>query len=407
MLSSEQIEQHLRKSQFLETASNELIQELAGVVDIMAVKAGERLFDKGEIGSAMFFVIDGCVRVHDGEVVLTYLRAGQVFGEIGALAAQERTASVTVEMDSTLLKLDQEALYRVLGKLPDAAKTVIQSLCYRQSTLIYDMTDHAVKVKLLERELEIGQSIQKSFLPELVPKVAGWELSGFLQPAREVAGDFYDFFVVPTPRCIGIVIGDVCDKGVGAALFMTLFRSLIRSSSLYRNFIGGDAASSNVVSVLRDSIALTNKYIATTHGNSSMFSSVFFALLVPETGQLCYINAGHEAPVIIGAKGIRQELGPTGPVIGLFPDAEHEIGTAEILSGEVLFAYTDGLTDAKNDAGEQFSEVNALAVAEKCPRNADAMLRKVISEVEAFIGDAPQYDDITVITVYREGPRCT
>jgi sigma-B regulation protein RsbU (phosphoserine phosphatase) len=254
----------------------------------------------------------------------------------------------------------------------------------------------------MENELEIGQKIQRNFLPEVIPEIDGWDMKGILQPARKVAGDFFDFFIVPKPHCIGIVIGDVCDKGLGAALFMTLFRSLIRSISIYRNVVGENADPDDVVNTLRHAISLTNKYIASTHASSSMFSSVFFGLLIPETGQLCYINAGHEAPLIIGKSGIRQELTTTGPVIGLFEDAEHEVGMAEIFPGEILFGYTDGATDAQNEAGEAFTEEKLAAIASEGAKNAGAMLHKVLSAVEGFIGDADQFDDITLISVYRE-----
>jgi sigma-B regulation protein RsbU (phosphoserine phosphatase) len=402
ILDNESICRHLRGSAFLTTASEETIQHLARMVEIINANAGEMLFRKGEIGSAMYFVVDGCVRIHDNDVVLTHLGVGEVFGEIGALASQARTASVTAEIDSALLKLDQEALYSTMSRQPDAVRSVINALCHRESTIIRDVTERSLKVQVLEREMAIGQKIQRSFLPDVVPDVSGWGLKGFLQPAREVAGDFYDFFVVPKPNCVGLVIGDVCDKGVGAALFMTLFRSLIRSTSLYRNFLGDEVAASDVISTLRHSIALTNKYIATTHGTSSMFASVFFGLLIPETGQLCYINAGHEAPLIVGGGTIRARLEPTGPVIGLFPDTEHDVEVVKILPDEILLAYTDGVTDAKNEFGEQYSEERLLQSVLPGASSAGAMLHKVVSSVEQFIGGASQYDDITVITAYRE-----
>jgi sigma-B regulation protein RsbU (phosphoserine phosphatase) len=402
MIDAEAICRHLRSSAFLTTASDETILHLAQLVEMIETPAGQQLFQKGDVGTAMYFVVRGCVRIHDGDVVLTHLSEGEVFGEIAALSSQTRTASVTAEIDSFLLKLDQEALYGTMTRQPDAVRSIINALCHRESTIIQDNTERAFKVQALEQELAIGQKIQKSFLPDVVPTVPGWGLDGFLQPAREVAGDFYDFFVVPRPKCIGLVIGDVVDKGVGAALFMALFRSLIRSTSMYHHFVGDDFTASDIVSTLRHSIALTNKYVATTHGHSSMFTSVFFGLLIPETGQLCYINAGHEAPLIVNGDGIRTKLDFTGPVIGLFPDAEHDVGVAEILPDEMLVAYTDGATDAKNEAGEQFSEERLLATVAEGASSAGAMLHKIVSRVEEFIGGASQYDDITVITAHRE-----
>lgn len=402
MLSLDETCQFLRKSKFFESASDDTLKSLADLAQLIRINAGEVLFGKGEIGTAMYFVIDGCVRVHNDDVVITHLGKGQVFGEVAALSQEVRTASVTAEMDTALIKLEQTAIYNTLTTQPDAARCVIQALCQRESEIIEEKFDRLLKAKVMENELDIGQKIQRNFLPEVIPKIDGWNMNGILQPARKVAGDFFDFFIVPKPRCVGIVIGDVCDKGVGAALFMTLFRSLIRSISIYRNVVGEHADPDDVVNTLRHAIALTNKYIASTHASSSMFSSVFFGLLIPETGQLCYINAGHEPPLIIGSSGIRQQLQPTGPVIGLFEDVEHEIGMAEILPGEILFGYTDGATDAQNESGEQFTEEKLIAIAGKGASNGGAMLHRILSMVEDFIGNADQFDDITMISVYRE-----
>lgn len=402
MLALDETCQYLRKSQFFASASDETVKSLADLSQFIQIKAGEKLFGKGEIGTAMYFVVDGCVRVHNDDVVITHLGKEQVFGEVAALSHEVRTASVTAEMDTTLIKLEQAAIYDTLSSQPDAARSLIQALCKRESEIIEEKFERLVKAKVMENELDIGQKIQRNFLPEVIPEIAGWDMNGVLQPARKVAGDFYDFFVVPKPHCVGIVIGDVCDKGLGAALFMTLFRSLIRSISMHRNMVGENPERDDVVNTLRHAIALTNKYIASTHASSNMFSSVFFGLLIPETGQLCYINAGHEAPVIIGASGIRLELHPTGPVIGLFEHAQHEVGMAEILPGEVLFGYTDGATDAQNEAGEQFTEASLLALANKGARNSGALLHKILTAVDGFIGEADQFDDITLISVHRE-----
>ncbi|MBS1211443.1 MAG: serine phosphatase [Proteobacteria bacterium] len=401
MPENEAIRRHLRNSVFLSAASEETIQELSARVECIDAKAGDRIFSKGETGSAIYFVVEGSMRIHDDDIVLTHRGAGEAFGEIGALASLTRTASVTAEIDSQLLKLDKEVLFDTMARRPEAAYSFIEALCHRESALVHDATERAIKAKVTERELAIAQKIQRSFLPDVVPNVPGWKLAGFLQPAREVAGDFYDFFVIPKLGCVGLVIGDVCDKGVGSALFMTLFRSLIRSTSMYRDFVGDDHHSDDVTKILRHSIKLTNEYIATTHGESSMFASVFYGLLIPETGQLCYINAGHEAPLIVGTNGIRTKLEPTGPVIGLFPDIVHEVKIIDMLPNEVLVAYTDGATDAKNSAGEQFSEDNLLALVAEGAPTANAMVHKIVSSLEAFIGEAEQYDDITVIAASR------
>lgn len=416
MLYHDEMVRHLRGSRFLRSASDGMLESLASHADTVQIPAGARLFEKAERGNSMYVVVDGMVRVHDGDVVLKRLCAGEVFGEIAALASDIRTSSVTAETDSTLLKIDEGSLYSTLATHPDAARTIIHALCEKERSIVKDVTERTIKVGALERELEIGAKIQRDFLPEALPQVPGWEMAAHLQPAREVAGDFYDAFYINSLGALGIVIGDVCDKGVGAALFMTLFRSLLRSAALAMDFTGWEESSRHSApnesgalagaktpeAVLLHSIALTNNYIASTHQRSSMFASVFFGLLQPETGELVYVNAGHESPAIVNSDGIRQQLGTTGPVLGLFGDARHETGSARILPGESLVACTDGVTEAKNEAGEQFSEQRLLDVVAQGTGTASTMLSHVLGHVERFAAGAAQHDDITLL-VLRHG----
>ncbi|NEO27158.1 MAG: SpoIIE family protein phosphatase, partial [Kamptonema sp. SIO4C4] len=166
----------------------------------------------------------------------------------------------------------------------------------------------------LNAELEKGQQIQINFLPTQLPQPAGWELATFFQPARQVAGDFYDVFELSAHQ-VGFIIADVCDKGVGAALFMGLFRSLIRIFSGQTNLDGLDFQTQILHQFLGETeqdhwdtegyysvhlnalraIRLTNDYIAINHGDLAMFATLFFGVFDPTTGNLTYINSGHEA----------------------------------------------------------------------------------------------------------------
>ena len=401
-LTLDQIGSLLRSSDFFSAVSEETIIDFARLAQQVNVPADEVLFAKGELGSAMYVVVEGCVRVHNGDVVIARLERGQVFGEVAALSGESRTASVMAEQDSRLLKLEHDAIYSIVGSKVDAAKSVIEALCHRESQIIGEKFERILKARVLERELDIGQQIQSSFLPGRIPELEGWQLQGALQPARKVAGDFFDFFHVPALHGLGIVIGDVCDKGVGAALFMALFRSLIRSGALYAPLpepvAGIDAATCTV----RQTIRSTNEYIASTHADSSMFASVFFGLLAPDTGTLTYVNAGHEPLLVIGAGGIRLELPPTGPVIGLFDGAEYGVGRVAVSPGEFLFGYTDGATDAQNGAGEAFSEQRLFAMLRDGAASEPGSLQRFLTTIEAFVGGVDRYDDITMIGVFRQ-----
>src|SRR5512139_2209435 len=151
----------------------------------------------------------------------------------------------------------------------------------------------------LERELEIAREIQMDFLPAVLPKVDGWEIAACFKAAREVAGDFYDAFLLPDGN-LACVIGDVCGKGVGAALFMTLFRSLIRAtatSDVSRS--GEDMKALAPAERLRHVISFTNHYLVTTHGEANMFATVFIGIFDLQQGVLTYINCGNEPPLLL------------------------------------------------------------------------------------------------------------
>ena len=406
---------YLRNSTFLHAAPAAMLNSLALHADKVQLKAGEMVFTKGDKGKCMYIVADGCVIVHDNDVVLKHLYKGDVFGEIGAFAPELRTASITAEVDSVLYKLEQDSLYETLAQQPEAARSIIQALCEKERDIVRDSTESAIKVRVLERDMEIARQIQQSFLPDALPEVNGWKMLGQLKPAREVAGDFYDFFPLTAQKRIGIVIGDVCDKGIGAALFMTLFRSLIRASSLTGEFqhwqnqvnVSNTLQDRNAIlieptKILQHSLTLTNRYIATTHAKSNMFASVFFALLNPENGELIYINAGHEPPVILNLNGIHRQLEPTGPVIGLFNEATHTVNSAQLEPGDMLFAYTDGVTEAKNLSNELFSEERLYSLLETTQGPADVIVEKILCAVSDFTGKANQFDDITVVALQRQ-----
>jgi sigma-B regulation protein RsbU (phosphoserine phosphatase) len=272
-----------------------------------------------------------------------------------------------------------------------------------------------------ERELQIGQQIQAGFLPSEMPQASGWEIEPFFKPARQVAGDFYDAFTLSRNR-VGFVVGDVTDKGVGAALFMTLVRSLIRAfaqqhySSSFVDVLAdvGSASShgstaeerrsflSAGMTALKNAVQLTNNYVANNHSESNMFATMFFGLIDPNSGTLVYINAGQNPPVIASADGtVKEELQLTGPAVGLMPDMEFQIEHSVLESGDILLAYTDGLPEAKAPDGAFFSEERLLSLLKEPVSSAVELVKRIEANVDQHIGDANPFDDITMIVVRR------
>lgn len=271
-----------------------------------------------------------------------------------------------------------------------------------------------------ERDVQIGRQIQASFLPEQLPQPEGWQIAARFEPAREVAGDWYDAFPLTHGR-VGLVIADVCDKGVGAALFMALMRSLVRayaqqhSAMRWFDAIGGEAGAARPsgndrrralpsvgTTSLKNAIELTNNYIANTHGGTGMFATMFVGVLDTVSGRLTYANGGHEAPVIIGAdRQIKNRLRATGLPVGVMPNIEYEIEQIELAPGDLLLAYTDGVTEARNPARAFFTEERLLELIGEPMASADALLDHILAQLTAHIAEADQFDDITMLSLRR------
>lgn len=260
---------------------------------------------------------------------------------------------------------------------------------------LHKQTELALNVA--EQDLEIGRQIQSGFFPEKLPKIPEWEIATHFHAARQVAGDFYDVFQFKNSKFTAFIIADVCDKGVGAALFMVLFRSLLRAFS--ETAVNAD----NVQKQLLRIVLNTNNFIAEYHGRSNMFATLFFSVLDPDEGILYYINGGHEPPVILDKDGsILQRLMPTGPAVGMFPDMDFKVEQIEIDKGDILVGFTDGVTDAKNDAGEVFSEERLLQNIAIPWTSAFSMLFELNAELKKHIGEQNQFDDITLVSFRRK-----
>jgi len=281
---------------------------------------------------------------------------------------------------------------RLLETLANSMSVALENARLWEQEKIYLMA--------LEHEFEIGREIQAGFLPHILPQPKGWEIAASLQPAREVAGDFYDVFELPEGK-IGLVIADVCDKGLGAALFMTLFRSFIRGVSNIDFYArAGSGYGNSSAQRIKNAISLTNNYIVETHGDTGMFATIFFGIFDPRTGGLTYINGGHLPPLLINEHGVKDTLTLTGPAVGGVSDADFAIREVMIEPGDTLFAYTDGLTDAENITGETFSErgLIPLFVGEQ---DLSSLLAQVQKQIDTFSAGAPQMDDITMLAVKR------
>jgi len=237
-----------------------------------------------------------------------------------------------------------------------------------------------------EKELEIAKGIQQSFLPDRAPEIPGIELAAKNVPALEVGGDFYDFIPIAKDRW-GLVIADVSGKGVPAALFMALSRTLIRASAM----TDADPARS---------IEHANRLIC-EDSKTSMFVTLFYAVLDAREMTLHYVNAGHNPPLLFqGAATDVRLLRAEGIALGVIDDAELQSVRVDLAPGDVLVLYTDGVTEAINDKDEEFGEERLLRIiAEHRGRPAGEIQERILDAIAAFAGDCPQFDDITLMVL--------
>jgi phosphoserine phosphatase RsbU/P len=294
---------------------------------------------------------------------------------------------------------------QLLATLASQAAQAIENAVLHESQL---------KDAVARNEIEKGRKMQKDFLPGEILQPTGWELAALFKPAREVAGDFYDTFMLPSGG-IGLVIADVCDKGVGSALFMALFRSLIRVFSSNIDLVGSvaiaptqtNSSTGQPLTINLDhvnalnAVRLTNDYVAENHSNLNMFATLFFGVLDSTTGTLTYVNGGHEPLVILNKDGIRARLKPSGPAVGMMPNMKFRVQQICLQPGDMLVGYTDGVTEAKNPENKFFTEHRFIDLLADPPETASALLDRIESHLTKHIDTADQFDDITMLAVRR------
>jgi len=257
-------------------------------------------------------------------------------------------------------------------------------------------------LKSLERELEIGREIQQGFLPRTIPQPDGWQISAFFQAAREVAGDFYDVFELGANK-LALLLGDVTDKGVGSALYMALFRSLLRATLAMDELATEPSSGTRLTPEerLNGAVSFVNNYICQVHG-SAMYATLFYGLLDTHTGELCYVNAGHDTPYLLHSERVQVGLEPTGPIVGAIEGAVYNVATVQLDFGDWLVLYSDGITEAFNASGELFGKQRWIDLLDTEMPRGQTPMGFLIGRVMSFVGAAAQPDDISLLLVQRK-----
>jgi serine phosphatase RsbU (regulator of sigma subunit) len=241
-------------------------------------------------------------------------------------------------------------------------------------------------------ELTMAARIQADILPEEAPVISGWELCAQVQPAHETSGDFYDFIPLNNHKW-GLVVADVTDKGMGAALFMALTSTLIRNYANHFPTLPALTLS-----------AVSERILSDTRGD--MFVTAFLGILEPHTGRFTFANAGHPPGYLVSQQRGKlsvESLSHTGMALGVSETARWKQKIVRFMPGDYLILYTDGITEAQNEYGDFFGENRLIdAALERYGKTAREMQIAILDQVNQFTGNAPRQDDIAMIIIRRK-----
>ena len=243
----------------------------------------------------------------------------------------------------------------------------------------------ALDKQKLEEELNVARQIQRNLLPQALPTGPYFEVAAFSQPSRQVGGDFYDFFELPGQR-LGMVIADVSGKGLGAAILVSQLQAILKSEVRNRRSIA-------------ESIGNTNAFIAEIT-SSEQFATMVYAELDPAAGALTYANAGHNYPIVVRSDGSHSRLESGGLVLGVMPDVIYEVSTVSIRSGDIVFFFTDGLSDLEAPDGDGFGEDRIVdMVIDNRHLTPERLAHEIVRHATEFSAGELGFDDLTFVVL--------
>ena len=428
----ERITAFLGKSPFFSAMSAPERSALAARGEVIALAPDARLFEQGDTGDAAYLILSGTMAVEvgaeGGRTKVATASAGELIGEIAAFSNRPRNASVFAETAARLLRIDRQSIRELTQHNPACAMNVIAELGARLdgnnssialmsqaanalaagdfrpemlstlkrgadrfghfATVFENMAAELTTKQQYLQEMNAAQIIQRSFLPR--PIAAGactgrFDVAARMLPAKSVGGDFYDYFMIDEAT-LGIAIGDVSGKGVPAAIFMSVTRTILRTIARQ----GGDPGA--VLVALNALLAEDN--------SESMFVTLVFGRIDLVTGRFDHANAAHEEAFVIGVDGAVERLAPLGPAVGLFDGAGFGTATRNLRPGDTIVLGTDGITEAFDADGRMFGVARTEALLRpNAGETAESIVGRVMESVLDFSRGVAQSDDMTCLAL--------
>jgi sigma-B regulation protein RsbU (phosphoserine phosphatase) len=410
-------QQTLRRVPLFASLPQSEIEYLAANLRPLHVAEGVTLIQEGTPSDRCYILVEGVVEIiksagTDEARLIARREAGILLGEMSLFSQQgQHTASVRAATPLELLVMTDADLDALLHRQPRLAYDLVGMIARRleqsenntilelreknrQLTQAYQELKAAqarlVEQERLERELEIARQIQSSTLPRRLPRLAGYDFGALISPARAVGGDFYDFIPLGGSR-MGVAVGDVSDKGVPAALYMSLVYSLVRAEARRHRTPGGVLGAVN--NLLLD--------MEVTH----MYVTLVYAVLDYQKQELSYARAGHPYPLLITADG--GQVAPAGGIgqpLGLLPDPRLDEQVVAVPPGGTILLFTDGITEAADQGGSSFGDQRLLGALQRhAALPAQEICDSLYRLVDRHCGLTPQQDDITLLCLRHLG----
>ena len=411
------------------------LRTLAARCSSVAFPAGETIMQQGERGSFALVILEGEVDVYveipAGLIHMATLGQDRIVGELGGFTDAPRTATIVARSAVAALRVDRDNLMSMVAEFPSIGIEIIgelgqrlhstnQSLAYltyAANALARDEYDAAMLVELTNQsgalasfarafadmaaeirakqsrreEMQAAAAIQQSILPGPLPSGGTGgrvDLHADMRPAREIGGDFFDYFLIDEDR-LAFTVADVSGKGIPAALFMAVSRTVMRNAT----------AGAEMAARMTDA----NRLLSAENA-ACMFVTLFHGVLDLTTGLLRYCNAGHNPPYLLRAAGGRETLKATGIPFGIDPDRPYQIAEISLVPGDALFLFSDGITEAFSPTGEIFGEARLERVLDSARGHGAAeLVAEVIGATDEFAAGAEQSDDITCLALTYRG----
>jgi phosphoserine phosphatase RsbU/P len=395
--------------------SRDDLEALRKVAAVKQYPAGTVLCHEGALEKVFYILRQGTARItqrlSDTEEILIALRnPGEFFGEMALVDNSPRSATVTTVTPVEVLEIDEATFTQVLRSSPELALMLLRnSLTELRNTMQREIGEllqkneelrraytelQAAQVELIrservKRDLELAAQVQRGLLPKEFPHVAGLSFAARAQPAREVGGDLYDAFRLDAQH-IGLLIADVSDKSIHAAIFMAIARALFHTE--VRRTLSP-----------REVVGAVHRLLLNLSSDDDMFVTAFYGVLHQDSRHLTYVRAGHDRPLLLHRDGTLEVLQGAGRFIGMLDDLELEECSIDLHDGDRLIMYSDGVVDARSALDERYGADRLAELVRAC-RTADAagIVAAIMDSVLAFQGDAPQFDDITLLVTAVE-----